>query len=337
MLGSFIDQLKAYAERALGREEVKFINIEDAKKVPEGAFYFGNILESVQNESAEVVAEKRKVFLNTRIVKGQGEAAEKMRGLFSDMIGPAPFDPADVAFNKITKNASKMTNRNIMRIAKMVMEGDLKDTILFKDVDRRMEVTLEGVGTLSTDFNKALDQIACFVTGKEDAKFKTLDDVSKRKAAIVIGFLGQESDKAIVDGCAHALDPKGDASAVNFGGSQRNDEKVYELEFSDGQLRMKLNLVEHRTSAVFKDMDLEAEGGITISAGIDYCIPAHEMNRLSELDLASYDETEATKELTCADDKLVNENRIDKMYDKIPNDYKITARCVTYYDVDVKD
>ena len=33
----------------------------------------------------------------------------------------------------------------------------------------------------------------------------------------------------------------------------------------------------------------------------------------------------------------MNENRIDKMYDKIPNDYKITARCVTYYDVDVKD
>ena len=339
MLGSFIDQLKAYAERALGREEVKFINIEDAKKVPEGAFYFGNILESVQNESAEVVAEKRKVFLNTRIVKGQGEAAEKMRGLFSDMIGPAPFDPADVAFNKITKNASKMTNRNIMRIAKMVMEGDLKDTILFKDVDRRMEVTLEGVGTLSTDFNKALDQIACFVTGKEDAKFKTLDDASKRKAAIVIGFLGQETDKAVVDGCAHALDPKGDTAAIVFGGRQDNDKKVYNLRLGkDGHLYMNLQLVEHREYLADKaGKMIRPKGGITIKAGIDYNIAPKEMNRLSELDLASYDDSGANEEFLAVGEKVMNENRIDKMYDKIPNDYKITARCVTYYDVDVKD
>ncbi|MBO7092008.1 MAG: hypothetical protein J6W23_09480 [Victivallales bacterium] len=339
VLGSFIDQLKAYAERALGRENVTLINIEDAKKVPEDDFYFGNILESVQNESAEVVAEKRKVFLNTRVVKGQGEAAEMIRGFFSDMIGPAPFDPADVAFNKITRNASKMTNRNIMRIAKMVMEGNLKDTILFKDVDRRMEVTLEGVGTLDTDFNKALDQIARFVTGKKDAKFETLDDVSKKKAAIVIGFLGQESDKAIVEGCAYALDSKGDTAAIIFGGRQNNDKKVYNLRLGkDGHLYMNLQLVEHREYLANKAGKMvRPKGGITIKAGIDYNIAPKEMNRLIELDLASYDDSGANEELLAVGEKVMNENRIDKMYDKIPEDYKITARCVTYYDVDVQD
>ena len=79
------------------------------------------------------------------------------------------------------------------------------------------------------------------------------------------------------------------------------------------------------------------KGGITIKAGIDYNIAPKEMNRLSELDLASYDDSGANEEFLAVGEKVMNENRIDKMYDKIPNDYKITARCVTYYDVDVKD
>ena len=236
LLNGVIHELKENAERALGHETFTSINLEDAQTVSDDDLDAGSILANVRDESKLILAEKREAFL-ADVVKGKGKAAEKMRGLFADMIGPAPFDPADVAFNKITKNASKMTNRNIMRIAKMVMEGDLKDTILFKDVNRRMEVTIEGVGTLSTDFNKALDQIACFVTGKEDAKFKTLDDASKRKAAIVIGFLGQESDKAVVDGCAYALDPKGDTAAIVFGGRQDNDKKMYNLRLGkDGHL-----------------------------------------------------------------------------------------------------
>ena len=339
MLGSFIDQLKAYTERALGREVVTNIKIEDAEKVPEDNFYAGDILDGVQNESVEVVAEKREVFLNKRVVKGQGKVAETMRGLFADMIGPAPFDPADKAFGKITGNASKMTNRNIMRSAKMVMDGNLKETQLFKDIDRGMEVTLDGVGTLSKDFNTALDQIACFVTGKADAKFETLDDVSKKKAAIVIGFLGQESDKAVVDGCAYALDPRGDTAAIVFGGRQDKDKKVYNLRLGkDGHLYMNLQLVAYRAYMADKNANMiQSKGGITIKAGIDYNISPQEMNRLLKLDLASYDDSGAAEEFSAEGEKVINENRIDKMYDKIPEDYKIAARCVTYYEVDAQD
>ena len=336
MLGGFIDDFKVRTEKALGREEGTLINIDDAKKVSENDFYAGDILASVQDESTVVVAEKRKDFL-AKVVMGQGKVAETIRGLFADMIGPASFDPGDVVFSKVSRNANRMTNFNIMRFAKMVMDGNLKDTQLFKDIDRGMEVTLKGVGKLSTDFDTALDQIASFVTGKADAKFESLDVVSKKKAAIVIGFLGQESEKAIVDGCAYALDPKGDATAINFGGSQSKDRKVYNLEFAQGQLNMNLQLVEHRTCIVYKGEMIESKGGITVKGGIDYRIPDYEMNRLIKLDLASYDDTEATKELSLAGDKLMNEKRIDKMYDKILNDYKIMARCETYYEVNAQD
>ena len=206
-----------------------------------------------------------------------------------------------------------------------------------KDLYRGVDVTLDGVGKLSKDLNTALDQIAHFVTGNADAKFDTLDVASKKKAAIVIGTIGQDSEKAIVNGGGYALDPKGDEPAVSFVGDQSNDKKVYRLSLGQGVLNVRMSHTEHRTSVLVKGEHMEVPKGITLEAGFRYTISEEEMNRLTTLDLAAYNDTEVLAEFNMVGENRIYENHVDKMYDKIPQQYRIKAQCTTRFEVEVRD
>lgn len=334
-LFGYMNEIKEFAEKMLGREAFVPIRQEDAAQLPKDAIFAGDILDSILTDSAEFVAEKRERFLNG-VIKGQGEEATIVRKLFADMIGPAPQNPAAEAFGRLNAKTRRMLNATIMGNAKQVMLGQLKNTQLFKDIERGMEVTLEGVGKLSKDFPTALDQIACFVTGRKDATFETLDDNARKKAAIVIGFLGQDSEKAVVDGCSFALDPKGDATAFGLGGDQSRDKKIYQLEFVNGQLNVSLKLDYQRTGFLYKGDLTEPKGGITLTGGFGYSIPEAEMNRLLELDLGAYDDTEAMAEFNGGDEKGFQEKRVEKMFNKLPEPYRIDAQCKTNYEVELR-
>jgi len=330
----YVDELKIAAERTLGRTKPEFIKLADAKRASNDAFYPADILEDVQQESTEFVAQKRERFLNG-VVKGQSAEAGIVRNLFGGLIGPAPQDPSNMAYGKINANARKMMNAAIMGNAKQVMLGRLENTSLFKDIERGMEVTLDGVGTLSKDFKTALNQIAHFVTGRQDATFAALDDAAKKKAALVIGVLGQDSEKAIIDGTAFALDPNGDQTAVSFGGNQNRDRKIYRLDFENGQLNVNLGITYHRTALSYEGDLVESKGGITIHGSLDYTISADEMNRLVRLDFGAYDDSEATAEFNSGGENGFNPKRIEKMFKKIPEPFRINGRCRTNFEVEM--
>ncbi len=188
-LASYMDEFKEVVEKALGRETFTPIDLKAAKLVKKEDFYAGDVLDSVKKDSAEFVELKRDEFLNS-VVTGKSEVAQAIRGLFADMIGPTPNDPSNEAYGKISEKTNRMMNASVMTEAKKVMQGDIRNTMFAKDLYRGVDVTLDGVGKLSTDLNTALDQIAHFVTGNADAKFDTLDVALKKKAAIVIGTIG---------------------------------------------------------------------------------------------------------------------------------------------------
>ena len=335
-LAGYIDEFKEIVEKALGRETVTPIDLKNAKLVKEEDFYAGNILDSVQKDSAEFVAAKREEFLNG-VVTGKSEVAQKIRGLFGDMIGPAPHAPSNEAYGQISLNTKRIMNHSVISEAKKIMRGDISNSIFAQDINRGIDVTLDGVGKLSKDLNTALDQIAHFVTGNANARFDTLDPTAKKKAAIVIGTIGQESEKAIVSGGGYALDPKGDDPAIAFVGDQSNDKKVYHLSLSSGVLNVKLMHTEHRTRVLVQGDLMEAPAGITLEAGFHYTISEEELNRLTTLDLAAYDETAPEAEFNRIGENRIYEHRIDKMFDKIPEQYRIKAQCVTSYSINVQD
>ena len=337
MLVNYMNEFKQIVEKALGRETLTPINTEDAKRAKKEDFFGGDILDSVKDYSTEVLTAKREEYLNG-VVTGKSAAAQKIRGLFADLIGPAPHDPANEVCRKVNLNTKCIMNHSVMYEAKKIMLDDISNSVFARDIKRGIDVTLDGVGKLSKDLNTALDQIAHFVTGNANARFNTLDSVMKTKAAIVIGTIGQESVKAIMSGCGFALNPKGDATALDFPGNDSNDKKVYQLSLgSDGELVIGLSHTEKRSRVLVNGEVMEVSGGITVEADLTYKISAEELKRLSELDLAAYDETAPEAEFNAIGENGIYENRIEKMFDKIPKQYRINAKCVTSYSVKVHD
>lgn len=336
-LNRYMDECKMNAERLVGQEKPVRVNLNDANQVPDERLPKVAIVSDIANESRASLAMKREKFLN-KVVNGQSAAANAIRGLFGRLVGDEAADPADKAFGAIQRNARKMINWNVMGEAKKVMSGNIKDTQLFIDLPRNIDVTLVGVGKLSKDFDTALDQIAHFVTNDPNAKFGSLDEASKKKAAIVIGFIGQDNEKAVMDGCGLALDPKGDATELSYGGDQRHDRKNYTLEFSNGALLAKLDFTMHRKAVVLKDDVLEPNGEITVNGGFDFTLENDEMERLLDLDLASFDGDAAVDEFNFDGENGFKENRIDKAFDKIPEKFRFhNPNCVIEYQVNIQE
>ncbi len=79
----------------------------------------------------------------------------------------------------------------------------------------------------------------------------------------------------------------------------------------------------------------EPEGGITINGSLDYSIPASEMDRLVKLDFGAYDDSEALAEFNGGGKNGTNPNRIGKMFEKIPESYRIKANTKTKFAVEM--
>lgn len=336
-LNRYIDELKMNAERILGREKHVPVNLKDARNVPDQQLGKSAIVNDIAKESKVFLAVKRDKFLN-KLVNGQSAAANAIRGLFGNLIGNEAYNPPDKAFKAIQGNTRQMINWNVMGEAKKVMSGNLQGTQLFIDLPRNIDVTLVGVGKLSKDFATALDQIAHFVTKDPNAKYDSLDEVAKKKAALVIGFIGQDNEKAVMDGCGLALDAKGDTTALSYSGDQSNDTKKYKLELSNDALLVNLDLTMHRKAVLLKDDVLETDGGITINSSLDFTLPKKEMDRLLKLDIENFDGDPALDEFNFGGENGYNENRVDKAFGKIPEEYRFKDQvCTVNYSVHIEE
>ena len=70
--------------------------------------------------------------------------------------------------------------------------------------------------------------------------------------------------------------------------------------------------------------------------GATVTFPEKEMRRLTSLDLSAYDDTKAIEKVNKIGEGGIYENRIEKMYDEIPEQYKIKASCKTYFEVEMR-
>ena len=78
--------------------------------------------------------------------------------------------------------------------------------------------------------------------------------------------------------------------------NQSNDKKIYHLSLKQGMLDVRLLHTEYRMVVIVKGDVMETLGGITLEAGFRYSISEEELNCLTTLDLAAYDDTEVLAE-----------------------------------------
>ena len=168
----------------------------------------GAILDQIIQAGRDLLDVQLKDYLD-KTVNGKGKYVPVIQDIIKKRLGPEAFEPKEIMRNDTRQIAKNMLNQTLVDECKRFAEWDLENIQFYKDLTRNgMIVKLPGDKTLSNDFATACDQIAQFVTGKEDATYAGLDSKAKAKAHIVMSLLCQDSIKAASETYLLALDPK---------------------------------------------------------------------------------------------------------------------------------
>ncbi len=281
---------------------------------------------------------KRQEFLNI-CVNGNGPGADAIRDVFSQRIGPEPYDPGKMINDAIVKNSVTMLGWNIMSDCKKFALGDEKDTMFFKDVNRLKDVTVGDV-KLSNDFETAKDQIAAFVTKNAKTTYAALDPQEKTKAHVVMSLISQETAKSSMMGSRMALDKDGkheafetvykgkDPTTMKFA-FRLNDIGGLEMEFSgEDKMSMVMSYGENG-----KGVTSHVGEGSNIKYGVSFTLRGKTFERLSKLDFKKFDDTNARQILIGN-----NNDKLDTIYDQFPKEYRVSNAdviCNNTFDITI--
>ena len=126
-------------------------------------------------------------------VHGNGPAAERLRGVFENRLGPEPASPESTLRDDIQSVARSMLTRSVVNDMKNFATG--QPTQFDRDRDREFKTTLVGVGEVSTDPAVARDQFAKFVTKNPAATYASLDARSRNQAHLAMAEFNGGDEK----------------------------------------------------------------------------------------------------------------------------------------------
>ena len=243
----------------------------------------------IREDVERIAKEERRDFLANKAVKGDGPAAATVRELFSAQLDEAPFKVAENFKIRFTDCVRPFHSLATLSDAKKVEKGLLKDTGFAKAIaDGTLEVELKGAGKLSADPGEALEQLARYVSGRDDATFATLDASARRKVAVIAGALGDKAMKSISGGVALALDPAGGKEAFAISGGTEKRRVTVDVR---GVLPFDMKIEIERTGASLRtgNKSFVLNPGSSIKSSYEFTINSLGMQRLEEVDLDAFD------------------------------------------------
>ena len=175
---------------------------------------FSSIL---QRGRAEATRQKNK--LAQKAVAGQGELADKLRGLYLRFGGPEVYEPD----NKLTARRNNiilsMLNGSICEECKKLAGSNTEGSQFVKDLNRNETVKLPGNQMLDNhSLDGARDQLASFVTNGAKTTYASLGDVEKGKVRVLMAILNQKTViNVLLTGEPLVLDPDGRAAQIQYG------------------------------------------------------------------------------------------------------------------------
>ena len=297
---AMLNQLKLSVDVAMGIDASESEPVEEFQ----GEFDINDFgtWEILDNLEVSARAESKKA-LETAIpefIEGNGPAADAIRGIVTGWFGPEPgVEPHKEFRFDANSNIESMINWSICADAKKFAMGNGGNSPFAKDITRNMKVTLPDGKQLSKDFNKALDELAEFVTKGAKKTFADLDAKEKNKVYIVAALLSQETGKAAFDGQIMAFDKDNFFQPIVTGSDQDADEREFKLSFSqDGKLVLDFEATQNLQVVVVgkstgKTTTAATPPGSTAKTKIQFKISANEFERLANLDFTKFND-EAT-------------------------------------------
>ena len=161
-----------------------------------------------------------------------------------------------------------------------------------------MDVFLPGGGLLSTNPATAADELARFVTGREDATYAALNAAEKTKVHVVMSLLTQESSTAALDGPAIALDPEGKTHTFSYGGNGQGLTRSFHLaKAPDGAVTVSFETTLRPTILMVGGDPIQLGAGSEIRGSFSLTFSAEQFNGIGELDFAGCDNAPADAEI----------------------------------------
>ena len=261
----------------------------------------GAILDQIIQAGRDLLDVQLKDYLD-KTVNGKGKYVPVIQDIIKKRLGPEAFEPKEIMRNDTRQIAKNMLNQTLVDECKRFAEGDLENIQFYKDLTRNgMIVKLPGDKTLSNDFATACDQIAQFVTGKEDATYAGLDSKAKAKAHIVMSLLCQDSIKAASETYLLALDPKKHDKGFTIFAEQDKTKREFSLEWTKtGGLFVNFKDNQNIKGLSFNDISnnfllTDIGQGSSYSGTFSLQIRPQEFDRLAEVDYTQFDPKEAEK------------------------------------------
>lgn len=278
------------------------VDVKDATPVEEfrGDFDYGKmnagaiLLDIIDAGKAQVVKDRDNYI--SSVVRGDGNGAKLLRGIYEKKLGPTPFGPKDTINTSGAAVASGMMNITICGECRKLALGE--QSSFEKDIGRQT-VRLGNGEELSKNFAEAREQLSRFVSGNPNAKYAELDPKTRNKVHLAMALLNQETDKAVFEGFPAGLDP--DMKDPQFvvmdstePGAKDSREFVFEID-SEGGFDLKLK--GEKDIAVFADgkHSTMLGQGSNVVGTLTYALYGSEVDRLSSLDFSKLDETGSRK------------------------------------------
>ncbi len=243
----------------------------------------------------------REAYLR-RTFRGNSPASAVMRGIFNNcLVTHQPSNPEKFLESRIRDTTANALNYNIAHGVKQIATTqNFASTQFSLDRNRDMDVFLPGGTRLSTDPATAADELARFVTGRQDAAYAQLADAERTKVQVVMSLLTQESITAALSGLTYSLNPNGATTTFFFGYGPNGpvQTRSFHLERDKaGGITVRLESTVW-PACLTVGPDLHTLGaGSSISTSFTLTLSAEKLNALGELDFATCDDTAANQEM----------------------------------------
>ena len=216
------------------------------------------------------------------VVVGGGRGADKVRGLFSNVLGERPYHPDTVIKDKVKDNVLGLFNRNFCKARKA---GNPLDAFKADLENGSFSVTLpDGVALTAAN---APDKLASFVTHGEKTTFQELGDNDKVKVFNLVSMLSRQNADIAEKAEALALDGQGRDAKLEFGGDFAR--RRYTLSFQDNNSFLLVRCETERTLASLRVKNGAGFENVPVGPGskvktrYDILIPADEIDRLARI------------------------------------------------------
>lgn len=163
-----------------------------------------------------------------------------------------------------------------------------------KDLERGMEVHVQGGEALAADVGKAREKLVQFVTGNADATFKEADQQTKMKVWILMTCVAQVVPGVAANAYGEMCNIEGQNSRVKFADvpdSQKERPESYTLSKDDAgnvTISLRTRIPVHAVSIVGGDFYTLGDGSYD-EYEVDITFPADNLEKLSKADWSLYD------------------------------------------------